>query len=43
LKPRTTLKRVKAKGSIETRRLIAAWDDEFLLQVLQAIQADHSA
>ena len=29
------LKRVKAKGSIETRRLIAAWDDAFLLQVLQ--------
>jgi predicted transposase YbfD/YdcC len=27
------LKRVKAKGSIETRRLIAAWDDDFLLQV----------
>jgi predicted transposase YbfD/YdcC len=36
-------KRVKAKGSIETRRLIAAWDDEFLLQVLQAIQNNHSA
>jgi predicted transposase YbfD/YdcC len=37
------LKRVKAKGSIETRRLIATWGDEFLLQVLQAIQAEHSA
>ncbi|MCE9564604.1 MAG: ISAs1 family transposase [Planctomycetes bacterium] len=37
------LKRVKAKGSIETRRLIAAWDDEFLLQVLQGIQVDQSA
>ena|SRR5215207_9884245 len=37
------LKRVKAKGSIETRRLIAAWDDEFLLHVLQAIQSDPSA
>ena len=37
------LKRVKAKGSIETRRLIAAWDDEFLLQVLQGIPAHRSA
>jgi len=37
------LKRVKAKGSIETRRLIAAWDDEFLLQVLQGISGDPSA
>lgn len=26
------LKRVTAKGSIQTRRLMAAWDDEFLLQ-----------
>ena len=37
------LKRVKAKGSIETRRLIAAWDDEFLLQVLQGIPDHPSA
>jgi predicted transposase YbfD/YdcC len=37
------LRRAKAKGSIETRRLIAAWDDEFLLQVLQGIPADRSA
>lgn len=37
------LKRVKAKGSIETRRLIAAWDDEFLLQVLQGIPDNPSA
>ena len=33
------LKHVKAKGSVETRRLMAAWDDEFLLQVLQGIPA----
>jgi predicted transposase YbfD/YdcC len=37
------LKQVKAKGSINTRRLMAAWDDEFLLQVLQGIPATHSA
>jgi predicted transposase YbfD/YdcC len=37
------LKRAKAKGSIQTRRLMAAWDDEFLLQVLQGIPAEHSA
>lgn len=37
------LKRVKAKGSIETRRLIAAWDDEFLLHVLQGITDTPSA
>lgn len=37
------LKRVKAKGSIETRRLIAAWDDEFLLKVLQGFPALQSA
>ena len=37
------LKRAKVKGSIETRRLIAAWDDEFLLKVLQGIPADQSA
>lgn len=37
------LKRVKAKGSIETRRLMAAWDDDFLLKVLQGIPALPSA
>ena len=37
------LKRAKTKGSIQTRRLMAAWDDEFLLQVLQGIPAVHSA
>lgn len=33
------LKRAGQKGSIETRRLRAGWDQEFLLQVLQAIPA----
>jgi predicted transposase YbfD/YdcC len=37
------LKRVQTKGSIHTRRLMAAWDDEFLLQVLQGIPAIDSA
>jgi predicted transposase YbfD/YdcC len=37
------LKRVKAKGSINTRRLMAAWDDDFLLKVLHEIPAAHSA
>ena len=37
------LKRVKAKGSIQTRRLMAAWDEDFLLQVLQGIPVNHSA
>jgi predicted transposase YbfD/YdcC len=37
------LKRAKAKGSVETRRLMAAWDDDFLLQVLQGIPAVPSA
>lgn len=37
------LKRVTARGSIETRRLMAAWDDDFLLQVLQGIPAAPSA
>lgn len=37
------LKGVTAKGSIETRRLIAAWDDEFLLKVLQGFPAIQSA
>jgi predicted transposase YbfD/YdcC len=37
------LKRAKAKGSVQTRRLMAAWDDEFLLQVLQGIPTAHSA
>lgn len=31
------LKRVAKKGSIETRRLRAGWDQDFLLQVLQGI------
>lgn len=29
------LRKVQAKGSIETRRLRAAWDEDFLLQILQ--------
>ena len=33
------LKRAGAKGSIQTRRMKAAWDDEFLLKVLQEIPA----
>ena len=33
------LKRVEAKGSIHTRRLTAAWDDEFMLKVVQGIPA----
>jgi predicted transposase YbfD/YdcC len=33
------LERVKAKGSIETRRRMAAWDDEFLREVLQGFPA----
>ncbi|MDB5312329.1 MAG: Transposase domain protein [Gemmataceae bacterium] len=33
------LKNAKAKGGIETRRLRAAWDEEFLLQVIQGIHA----
>jgi predicted transposase YbfD/YdcC len=37
------LERGKAKGSIQTRRLMAAWDDEFLLQVLRGLTAVHSA
>ena len=37
------LKRAEAKGSLQTRRMMAAWDDEFLLQVLQGIPASHSA
>ena len=36
-------KRAKAKGGIQTRRLMAAWDDQFLLQVLQGIPSGHSA
>ena len=37
------LKRVRAKGSIETRRRIAAWDDEFLLPVLRGMPDAPSA
>jgi predicted transposase YbfD/YdcC len=33
------LKRAREKGSIETRRLRAGWDQDFLLQVLQGIPA----
>ena len=33
------LKRAGGQGSIETRRLRAAWDQDFLLQVLQRIPA----
>ena len=31
------LKRTDTKGSIQTRRMKAAWDDNYLLKVLQAI------
>jgi|tagenome__1003787_1003787.scaffolds.fasta_scaffold20590211_1 predicted transposase YbfD/YdcC len=37
------LKRVNAKGSVETRRLMAAWDDDFLLKVLRGIPTVPSA
>jgi predicted transposase YbfD/YdcC len=37
------LKRAGTKGSIQTRRMKAAWDDEFLLTVLRGIPAIHSA
>jgi predicted transposase YbfD/YdcC len=37
------LKRAPAKGSVQTRRLMAAWDDDFLLRALQGIPTDHSA
>ena len=37
------LKRATTKGSVQTRRLMAAWDDDFLLQVLNAITPEHSA
>lgn len=37
------LKRAEVKGGIQTRRLMAARDDEFLLQVLRGIPAEHSA
>jgi predicted transposase YbfD/YdcC len=37
------LKRAATKGSVNTRRLIAAWDDDFLLQVLNGITPEHSA
>ena len=33
------LRRADAKGSLHTRRLMAAWDDEFLLKVVQGIPA----
>jgi predicted transposase YbfD/YdcC len=37
------LKRTKTKGSIQTRRKKAGWDDDYLLQVLQGFTAKDSA
>lgn len=37
------LKRAGTKGSIQTRRMKAGWDDDYLLQVLQGITAKDSA
>ena len=37
------LKRAGTRGSIQTRRMKAGWDDEFLLTVLQGILPVHSA
>ena len=37
------LKRAGTKGSIQTRRMKAAWDDDYLLQVLQGIKDQGSA
>jgi len=34
------LKRADTKGSIQTRRMKAAWDDDYMLKVLQGITAD---
>lgn len=34
------LKRAGTKGSIQTRRMKAGWDDDYLLQVLQGITAN---
>jgi predicted transposase YbfD/YdcC len=34
------LKRAGTKGSIQTRRMKAAWDDDYLLRVLQGIKAN---
>ena len=34
------LKRADTKGSIQTRRMKAAWDDDYMLKVLQGIAAD---
>lgn len=33
------LKRADTKGSIQTRRMKAAWDDDYMLKVLQEIGA----
>ena len=35
----TLLRRVEGKSSIQTRRLTAAWDDELMLKVVQAVPA----
>jgi hypothetical protein len=37
------LKRAGTKGSIQTRRMKAAWDNDYLLKVLQGITAKDSA
>ena len=37
------LKRAGTKGSIQTRRMKAAWDDAYLLEVLQGLKANDSA
>ena len=34
------LKRAGTRGSIQTRRMRAAWDDDYMLQALQGITAE---